>query len=529
MRKNATMFLTSFAAVMMLASCGTPTAASSAAKSSAAASSSAATSSSAISSSTAPISSVPASSSSTPVSSVPDDQKIVITYQSTTGKNTQPYLENYIAEFNAAYPQYKAVPSYYSGGYNELEQDVIKGFSAGSYPDLVQCYPDHVADYLGYGKAVDLDPFIDSTDPAIGLSAEDKADYVTAFMDEGKNYSVSGTYSLPNCKSTELMFWNKGILNGLILNQEGHVINEGRALNQAYFDTLTWEELFNNFCPAIVAYNDSLAADAKILKTDQTYHSVFAYDSDDNLFITLAEQYGYKYTSIDATTGKGSADFNNDNMKALLKTFHDAANNGYIISKGSAGGNYTNTYFTKQNTLFSVGSTGGVKYQFDDKNPMDVGVARIPHAAGKDPKVIMQGPSLCVLSHGTDETAKAKEKGAYLLWKTMTTKANSLNWGLNSGYMCIRSSNYTDDAYVEANDETTKDVKTLDRLMARSNTYTQKVLGEMYTSPVFLGSSSCRTSGAALMTYALTKGTYSDADWTTHFDEQYANAMKNIR
>jgi hypothetical protein len=31
------------------------------------------------------------------------------------------------------------------------------------------------------------------------------------------------------------------------------------------------------------------------------------------------------------------------------------------------------------------------------------------------------------------------------------------------------------------------------------------------------------------MTYALTKGTYSDADWTRNFDEQYANAMKNIR
>jgi ABC-type glycerol-3-phosphate transport system substrate-binding protein len=131
------------------------------AKSSAAASSSAATSSSAISSSTAPISSVPASSSSTPVSSVPDDQKITITYEVDHGQKTQPYLENYIAEFNAAYPQYKAVPSYYSGSYNELEQDVIKGFSAGNYPDLVQCYPDHVAEYLGYGKGVDLDPFID--------------------------------------------------------------------------------------------------------------------------------------------------------------------------------------------------------------------------------------------------------------------------------------------------------------------------------------------------------------------------------
>jgi len=518
MKKNSITILTSFAAVMMLASCGTP-AASSVAKSSSAPASS------------TPASSTPSTSSSSEASttSIPDDQKIVITYENTTGKTTQPYLENYIKEFNEKYPQYKAVPSYFSGSYNELKEDVIKGFSAGSYPDVVQCYPDHVAEYLNYGKAVDMDQFIDSTDTGIGMSAADKADYITAFMTEGSQYSVSGTYSLPNSKSTELMFWNKDVLNGLILNQTGHVINEGRALGQEYFDNLTWEELFTNFCPAIVAYNESLAADKKILKTDQAYHSVFAYDSDDNLFITLAEQYGYAYTSINPTTGKGSADFNNANMKGLLKTFHDAANAGYIISKGSAGGNYTNTYFTLQNTLFSVGSTGGVSYQFAAANPMDVGVARIPHAAGKDPKVISQGPSLCVLSHGSDEAAKLREQGAYLLWKTMTTTKNSVNWALNSGYMPIRTSSYQDATYLASNDEDTYDTKTVDRLKARSNTYTQQVLDEMYSSPVFLGSSSCRNAAAALMVYALTKGTYTEADWTDKFNTQYAAATKDIK
>jgi hypothetical protein len=100
-------------------------------------------------------------------------------------------------------------------------------------------------------------------------------------------------------------------------------------------------------------------------------------------------------------------------MKALLKTFHDAANNGYIISKGSAGGNYTNTYFTKQNTLFSVGSTGGVKHQFDPDPTRWMSASlgfRMPLARIR--KSSSQGPSVCVLSHGTDETAKAKEPKA---------------------------------------------------------------------------------------------------------------------
>jgi multiple sugar transport system substrate-binding protein len=514
MKKHAAVLVASVGALMMLVGCSTPSTASSAPASSA-----------------APVSSEPTPVSSEPTS-IPDDQKITITYESTTGKTTQPYLEAYIAEFNAKYPQYKAVPSYYSGSYTALEQDVIKGFSAGNYPDLVQCYPDHVAEYLSYGKAVELNQFIDSSDANVGLTADEKADYITAFMKEGQQYSVAGTYSLPNCKSTELMFWNKDVLQGLVLNQTGHVINEGKALGQTYFDNLTWEELFDNFCPAIAAYNDSLAADKKILKTDQDYHSIFAYDSDDNLFITLAEQYGYAYTSVNQTTGKGSADFNNANMLGLMKKFNAAANAGYIISKGSAGGNYTNTYFTKQNTLFSVGSTGGVKYQFSSSNPMDVGVARIPHAAGKDPKVISQGPSVCVLSHGTDETSKLKAKGAYLLWKTMTTAKNSLNWGLNSGYMPVRTSNYSDQEYITANDETAQDLKTAERLMARSATYSQKILGEMYSSPVFVGSSACRSAGSAIMTFALTQNTakgYTDAEWQKEFDDMYAAAVKEIR
>lgn len=457
-------------------------------------------------------------------SSIPDDQKITITYKSVTGKNLQPYLDNYISTFNEAYPQYKVVSEIYSGSYNQLESDTISGFAAGNYPDLVQAYPDHVADYIAKGKAVKLDDYINSTDSEIGLSAYDKTDYITNFMNEGNDYQTEGYYSVPNSKSTELMFWNKDVLNGLVLPG----VNGGKALGQSYFDNLTWEELFDVFCPAIISYNDTLAADKKILKTDQAYHSIFAYDSDDNLFITLAEQYGYGYTSVDKSTGKGSADFVNDDMKGVMKTFHKAAQNGYIISKGSAGGNYTNTYFTKQNTLFSVGSTGGVKYQYDSTNPIDVGVARIPHAANKDAKVILQGPSICILDHNDSE----RTKGAWLFWKWMTNKSNSLNWALNSGYMGIRNSCYESSDYQTSNDETEFDTKTLDRLMARSNTYTQNILDETFTSPVFVGSSACRTAVSGVMTFALTKSNDDDATWNaaldSSFNDAYTTAQKAI-
>lgn len=452
------------------------------------------------------------------------DNRTHIVFWSTIGQNNRTVFESIVSDFEKAYPSYKVDLNYISGSYNDLKSQTVQGFSANNYPDMVQCYPDHVAEYINYGKAVNLDKYINSSDSDVALSAEDKADYVKAFLDEGTNYTVSGTFSMPFCKSAEEMFYNP-VLIGLNLSSIDPTINEGKPLTRDYIENLTWEELFNKLCPALVTYNNGLAADKKILKSDQDYHAVFAYDSDDNLFITLAQQYGYGYTGVDTTTGKGKALFNNDDMKKLMYTFNEAAKKGYIISKGSAGGNYTNTYFTKQNTLFSVGSTGGVKYQFDSTNPFATQVARIPHAEGKKPYTISQGPSLVILDHDSEE----RSKGAWLFYKFLTNKDNSLAWALDSGYMPVRTSGYSSDAYKEAySTEGKMDEATLDALMARSGAYYSKIMEDTFTSPAFVGSSACRNAGSAIMTKALTASS-SHADIDKQFESSYSAAVLDIK
>ena len=204
-----------------------------------------------------------------------------------------------------------------------------------------------------------------------------------------------------------------------------------------------------------------------------------------------------------------------------MKTFNDAAKKGYIMSKGSAGGNYTNSYFTAQNTLFSVGSTGGVKYQFSSTNPMNVGVARIPHAAGKDPFVINQGPSLTVLDHNDDDRALA----SWLFYKHMTNEENSLDWAINSGYMGIRHSNYEDEDYKDATNPDGKPAKSLERLMAKSADYTKNITGEMYTSPAFKGSSTAREQVSGLMTSCLTETNLTDAKLNELFEKAVSECL----
>lgn len=423
-------------------------------------------------------------------------EKTEVNLWSIIGNNNQPYLNKIIEDFKEVEPNVTVTSTIIQGSYSDLKDAVIKGFTANNYPDMVQCYPDHVAEYLNYGKAVDLTDYMNNS--TYGWTSSDFDDIIPEYLDEGREYATEGTYSLPFCKSTEQMFYNEDVLIGLDLSSVDSTINNGNPLNATYLNSLTWDELFDKLCPAIVAYDEKLPADQKLIKTDGAAHAVFAYDSDDNLFITLAKQYGYDYTAVDTSTGKASVLFNNDGMKSLLRKFNDAAKKGYIISKGSYG-DYTNTLFTKQYTLFSVGSTGGIKYQFDEKNPMNVGVAKIPQANASDPWVINQGPSLSVLDHG-DENRKL---ASWLFYKFLTNTENSLYWSLNTGYSCIRNSNLESDEYKEAADWDGKDQKTLDRVMAKSQAGMSDV-GKMFVSPAFKGSSKCRDQAGGLMTKALT-------------------------
>ena len=448
-----------------------------------------------------------------------------ITLWSITGKNNQAQLQNYIDEFMKLEPNVKVNNVIQTGmNYNGLADTVIKGFTANNYPDIVQAYPDAVAQFIEYNKAVKLDDYINNE--TYGWSAEDKSDIISTFLEEGENYSIAGTYSLPYCKSTEALYYNEDVLLGLNLSSIDATINNGKPLSASYLNNLTWEEFFDKLCPAIVSYNDSLPEDSKIIKTNGTYSAVLGYDSDDNLFITLAEQYGIGYTSLDAS-GSGVYNFgigeDKTKMETLLTKWHEYASKGYVISKGSAGNTYTNSFFNAQQTLFSVGSTGGVKYQFSSTTPMNVGVTLLPHAEGHDLKTINQGPSLAVLDHN-DENRKL---ASWLLYKTITNKENSLDWALNSGYMGIRHSDFEDETYQEASDYTTKDSKTLDRLIALNMAYygDRAVTDSLFTSPAFVGSAEARQQVSGIMTKVLTK-TSDISEIDTWFTDAYNNCTK---
>ena len=292
------------------------------------------------------------------------------------------------------------------------------------------------------------------------------------------------------------MFYNADVLIGLDLSSVDATINGGNPLTHEYLNNLTWEELFDRLCPAIVAHNATLPADEKYLHDDNQYHGVVGYDSESNLFITLAEQYGYDYTAIDESTGTGKVLFDNEGMKSLMKTFNNAYQDGYFITKGSSGGNYTSSLFTQQNLLFYIGSTGGTEYNYTSN--FETGVARIPAAKDGNRHVINQGPSLTILDHSDEARALA----SWLFCKFMLNKENATTWAIQSDYEPIRYSSYDTYEYKSYLDYLSNSSGS-DALLARVHKYCRSIMDDLYNTCSFKGSSSCIMTVANLVRLCL--------------------------
>ena len=407
-----------------------------------------------------------------------------ITIWSTYNDTFQTIINNCIDEFKTMEPNVTITNTKQTGSYDQLAKMVVDGFVVDNYPDMVAAYPDAVADFISSAKGLDIDPYMNN--PSYGWTEEDFDDIPTAYIEAGQKYSIPGTYSLPASKSTEAMYYNQDVLIGLDLSPIDNTINNGRPLNENYFKDMTWEELFEKLIPALDQYDQNVS---KII--DRTQFADWAwvgYDSDDNLFITLAEQYGYGYTRVNQTTGKGELLFDNDGMKDLMKKFKGYYDNHYFTTKGIIGTN-VNYRSTKDAMLFSIGSTGGVKYQFEASNAHNVGVVAIPHPADGEQAIISQGPDFAFLDHGSDNRAKA----IWLFYKLFTGKKYNTSWSINTGYSPIRYSVMESKEYLDYSDASEIEEKTLDRLYALNAKYASSVNDYLFTSPVFKGSGKART------------------------------------
>ena len=415
-----------------------------------------------------------------------DGSEVTIKFYNTMGTKYTDMMTHYIEEFNKLYPNIH-VECTSVGSYDDVRDQISTEITVGNQPNLAYCYPDHVALYNLAGAVATLDSLIDSqievkradgTTEILGLTEEQKNDFIAGYYNEGRQFGDDLMYSMPFSKSTEVLYYNKTFFeeNGLTV-------------------PTTWDEM-KEVCAKIKAIDPNSIP--------------LGYDSESNWFITMCEQYGSPYTSA---TGDHFL-FNNETNRNFVKMFREWYQAGYLTTQKLYGA-YTSGLFTvqeegKTRSYMSIGSSAGATYQRpakgeDGKYPFEVGIATIPQVSADNKRVISQGPSVCIFKKSNPQEVVA----SWLFLKFLITSVDfQAEFSMASGYVPVLKSVATNEAYAAFMAQADGG----DFISALSAKVCLEQEDAYYTSPAFNGSSTARDQVGSLLTTCLTKDDGGDVD-----------------
>ena len=426
-----------------------------------------------------------------------DGSAVTITFWHTMGSDNKTLLENAIARFREIYPNIK-VDHTSLGDYDEVFSQIRTKLTAGKQPNIAYCYPDHVATYNKSYSVVTLDQLInnqnvvESSGETMGFTQAQLDDFIEGYYNEGKEYGDGKMYSLPFMKSTEVLYYNKTIIDPILAELGIGSLN-------------TWENV-----------------EKVILKLKEAYpnSTPLGYDSEENFFITLAAQNGNDYTSA---TGDHYT-FVNDGNKAFVAKFAEWYQKGWMTTSALIGGSYTSDAFKKANdeigkTFMSIGSSAGARYQRPDKvdgdYPFDVGIIPVPQVDASNPKVISQGPSLCIFKDSNPQEVVA----SWLFVKFLTTDVSfQAAFSMKSGYAPVIKSVQTNEIYKKWLDG----ANGIDNLTAMSVKVALSQEKAYFVSPAFSASSEARDQVGIIMQKVLV---YEGQDVDAFIDKAFKDAI----
>ena len=400
-----------------------------------------------------------------------DDGKVTITFYHTMGENLRTVLDQYIEEFNKLYPDITIEHSQI-GSYDDVRDQIKTELTVGNQPNIAYCYPDHVALYNLALAVKTLDEYIASTETVtradgtteiLGLTQDQINDFIPAYYEEGREFGDGLMYTMPFSKSTEVLYYNKTFFDE----------------NNLKVPT-TWDEL------------EEVCAQIKEIDPNSI---PLGYDSESNWFITMTEQLGTPYTSA---TGDHFL-FDTAENRAFCMEFREWYLKGYVTTQEILG-SYTSSLFTSKETTksyMSIGSSAGATHQRptkgdDGQYPFEVGIAPIPQANPSNPKVISQGPSVCIF----DGHSAAEEEASWLFVKFLCTSVEfQADFSMASGYVPVIKSVSEDPEYAKFLAKANGG----DYIAALSAKVCLEQADAYYVSPAFNGSSDARDQVGILL------------------------------
>lgn len=502
-----------------------------------------------------------------------------------TGESTM--MDSIVASFEDKYPNIDIVYEQ-SGQYGTIHETIQNNIrNLNNLPNMAVCYPDYVVNYLDSGYVLKMDSFMENSQYGFGHDANNNgatesdtlaSDVNEQFLEEGQQYRLKGTYSLPWYKNSEALFYNADVLDEQLddanyeeklTNWQG-LIEIARKLKSKSFDTYwsTWvggDDGGYQILPHHVYWKgETIPTDGS---APENYATPISYDSIDNLFITFAEMMDVPYTAGD-TDGNGTVTkeeailFYNPTTGAadetvqmikMLKGWYDEGlitTSEMLDEEGNGDYGCWNEYTYNQNSFIYINGSKNAWYgsynTFRGKvlpTPViDAGMLEeTPTVKNKNAnsKAMSQGANIVFFDKG-DEANQA----AWLFYKYLTNTQNSSTVGLQMTSMPIRSSSYETEDFKEAMaakesfPEKISDPTTNSTNQAENYEYLQANVydiyqqydenGQTFVAPVSQFSSSARNAIEAAMINVFNYAASDETSLETYIEGQLQAAYNQI-
>ena len=397
-----------------------------------------------------------------------------------TNKTQTEIYKKAIADFEALYPNITVSMKLYTD-YGRIYNDVITNIATKTTPNVCITYPDHIATYLtGDNVVAPLDALF--ADDKYGLGGSElrfdgptKDELIPQFLTE---CAFSGsTYAVPYMRSTEALYVNKTYVE---------------ALGYELPDVLTWD-----FVWEVAEAATKKDADGVFAVNGQKVMIPFIYKSTDNMMIQMLRQLDAPYS-----TDAGEIQILNDTTKGLLLEIAGHARTGaFSTFKISS---YPANFLNAGQCIFAVDSTAGATWMGSDAPLVDISpenivqfetaVRMVPQFDPEHPKMISQGPSVCVFNKSDPQEVLA----SWLFTQYLLTNDVQIAYARTEGYVPVTSKAQGDAAYQaylnsDEGDALHYPVKLQAAKLLLDNTQ------NTFTTPVFNGSASLRDAAGSLI------------------------------
>ncbi len=411
------------------------------------------------------------------------DEKLEITFWAKNDSNNiQKAIYTKAAEdFHKLYPNITVNIKFYTD-YGVIYNDVITNISTNTTPNVCISYPDHIATYMtGNNIVVSLDELM--RDVRYGLGGSElrfdgvtKDEIIPRFLEEGV---IAGKqYAMPFMRSTEACYVNKTLVEKL-----GYTVP----------DVLTWDFIWE-VSEAAMAKNP----DGTFAVNGQNTMIPCIYKSTDNMMISMLKQENAGYS-----TDQAEIEMFNDRTKELLLGIADhAGTRAFSTFKISS---YPGNYFNAGQCIFAIDSTAGASWigseaplidiDEDELVKFDTVVRMIPQFDTEDPKMISQGPSICIFNKANTQEVLA----SWFFVQYLLTNEVQIEYSKTEGYVPVTKKAQESDEYKDYLSRRGEDNDTYYFVKIDAAKLLLDNVDNTFVTPVFSGSASLRDAAGQMI------------------------------